>query len=199
MRSKLRIQRSLPRLWLCLLCIASSCAYGSSVRCKPPHEPQGKVHQIYEDDLYRFACVNFGATGEDTPGLHVYSRKREKWLRIVEISTINAKLGRNPNAAELKAIGDSIGPSVGWNFEGQYRKSRYVPMPLHTSGSIVFPERIQFDLARGVYTCWSGESWRTEAAVTKLEIRAEDLQSAFQDIYGKPPPPRTTNNVPQGL
>jgi hypothetical protein len=199
MRSKLGIQENLLRLWLCLVCIVSNCAYGSSVRCKPPHEPQGKAYQIYEDDLYRFACVGFGAAGEDTPGLHVYSRPREKWLRIGEVSTTNAKLGRSPNAAELKAIGDTIGPAVGWNFAGQYRNSRYVPMPLNTSGSIVFPERIQLDKARGVYICWSGESWRVEATVTKLEIRSEDLESAFRDIYGKPPPPQTTNNIPQGL
>ena len=196
MRSKLR---RLPRFWLCLVCIVSGCAYGSSVRCKPPHEPQGKAYQIYEDDLYRFAFVHFGDTGENKPGFHVYSRKRDKWLRIGEVSTTNARLGRNPNATELKAIGDSLGPSVGWNFAGQYGKSRYVPMPLKTSGSIVFPERIQLDQVRGVYICWSGESWRIEAVVTKLEIRSEDLESAFRDIYGKPLPPQTTNTVTRGL
>ena len=193
------MQRSLPRLWLCFVCIVSGCAYGSSVRCKPPHEPQGKAYQIYEDDLYRFAFVDFGNTGENKPGFHVYSRKRERWLRIVEVSTINAKLGRTPNAAELKAVGHPIGPSVGWNFAGQYGNSRYVPMPLKTSGSIVFPERIQLDPARGVYICWSGESWRIDAVVTKLEIRSQDLESAFQDIYGKPPPPQTTNSIPERL
>lgn len=50
---------------------------------------------------------------------------------------------------------------------------------MRSSGSVVFAETIEYDQSRGVYVLSSGSSWGIESAITKLEIKKQDLDEAF--------------------
>ena len=162
-----------------LLLIASGCmSASSSIRWASPHQPRGKHFQLYRDGSYQFVTVNFGHGGGQTPGFHVYSLSKQKWLRITEVSVENAKLGRSPTHEELKTRGLFPGPALAWNFAQQYGGRKYIPLPMRTSGSIAFADTIEYDESRRVYVLLSGSSWGIESA-TKLEIRKQDLDEAF--------------------
>ncbi len=130
---------------------------------------------IYADAHYRFdyvlttneAAVFVAKTDRNPQG--------EQWKRITEVSLKNAKLGHS----------DAL-VSVYWDFSQSYRGKEYAPMPLRTgsdgvSGYPIFPDKIEFDREREVYSVWFGtKDVRDPTSPTKLEIRKKDLDEAFK-------------------
>ena len=68
--------------------------------------------------------------------------------------------------------------SVGWDFTGSALRP-YIDQPLRTSGSIVFPDRIQYESGSGRYELRYLSSWGVPTAETILYIRRADLTEAF--------------------
>jgi hypothetical protein len=144
-----------------------------SVRLAPAQAPQGRFSQIYEDDYYRFVQSNRTPDNAQADVL-VCNLARDQWKRIAEVSLANSKLGHQPML--MHAYMD---------FVTIYQNRDYVPLPLHASangstGLVVLPDKIEFDRGRAVYLLWFNSGLRDDAAMTKLEIRKEDLDKSFK-------------------
>jgi hypothetical protein len=68
---------------------------------------------------------------------------------------------------------------VGWDFTAMAQR-QYIDQPLRTSGSIVFPDRIELDRGSGVYELRYMSSWRIPTAETVLYISRAELVAAFE-------------------
>ena len=69
---------------------------------------------------------------------------------------------------------------VGWDFR-EYGRRPYIEQPLRTSGSIAFPERIEYDSRARRYRLRYFSSWDVSTAATVLYIRRADLVAAFAE------------------
>ena len=97
---------------------------------------------IHEDDSYIFVERHYGSSNSPaTPGLFVRSKPRGDWIEIVGLATERARFGRAPRDLLL---------AVGWD-DGGLINEPFVTLPLHTSGSIRFPDRIVDFSAESVY------------------------------------------------
>ena len=123
---------------------------------------------IFEDDEYGFWSRNYGAKGEFTPGLFVFSKAANRWMRIDKLSTVGAKLGRAPTLEEGIC-------SVGWNYSG-LASADYADVPLRTSGSLNFPDKILYDTTASAYRLQFNSSWGIEAVLTEFVVRKDDLE-----------------------
>ena len=132
------------------------------------HEPKWLV-KVYEDEDYQFVYRDYGKA-EYVPGFFVYSKKRSRWAEITNLSTENAKLGHSPPFDEVRL-------SVGWDYSGLKSKD-YVELPLRTSGSINFPEKIEYDASSEAYHLNFNPSLRPEFQ-TLFWILKKDLKKVF--------------------
>jgi hypothetical protein len=135
---------------------------------------------IFEDKEFRFVAVNYGNKGTQVPGFYVYAKDRSRWLRIDAISTAEAVLGRSPTLEEAKQAGGGF-PQVGWDFGLQYKDKPFAELPLRTSGSIVFPDKIQFDEKTQRYVLSFNSDWKIKGVETVLRFRRADLTTAFEE------------------
>lgn len=67
---------------------------------------------------------------------------------------------------------------VSWNFTGA-EKQPYLEQPLRTSGSIVFPDRIEYDQQHDRYILRYLSSWAVPSAEVVLYIARGDLRDVF--------------------
>jgi hypothetical protein len=115
--------------------------------------------------------------GNTEPGLFVHSKEKNRWIQITAISTADGKFGKStsedPEASRKLSMA-----SVGWDFT-RFALRPYIDQPLRTSGSIVFPDRIQYDSRSGRYELRYLSSWGVPTAETILYIRRADLTEAF--------------------
>jgi len=148
-----------------------------SVVLESAKEPPADRQEIFTDDTYRFYSLNFGSKGGRVPGFLVQSKKSGEWRRIAKISTAGAQFGRSPSFEESRAAGIAD-LQVGWDFR-YLKKQDYVELPLRSSGSIMFPERIAWDRERHEYVAYFNEQLKVPASVTKLVFRGDDLAKAF--------------------
>jgi hypothetical protein len=153
----------------------------SSVVMKPCEPPQRNVLILYYDEVFLIAGRHFGdqrdPAGAGEPGLFVHSKEKNRWAQILAISTAGAKLGRSwsddPQVQrKLRAA------PVGWDFT-TFATRPYIDQPLHTSGSIAFPDRISYDPVSGQYELRFFSSWGAPTAETVLYILRSDLVEAF--------------------
>lgn len=93
--------------------------------------------KIYEDEEYLFVYRDYGQT-KYTPNFFVYGKKRHKWIEIKQLSTEHAKLGRSPSSTAKTAL------QVSWDYSA-LKTVNYVRLPLRTSGSINFPDKITYN------------------------------------------------------
>jgi hypothetical protein len=135
---------------------------------------------IFEDKEFRFVAVNYGHKGTQVPGFYVYAKDRSRWLRIDAISTAEAVLGRSPTMEEASQAGGGF-PQVGWDFSIQYKDKPFAELPLRTSGSIVFPDKIQFDEKSKRYVLSFNSNWKIKGVETVLRFSKVDLTTAFEE------------------
>jgi PDZ domain-containing protein len=124
---------------------------------------------IFEDSVYKFVSRDYGNGGAQIPGLFVFSKRRGAWLEVLELSTEHARLGYAP---------DNIALSVGWDY-GQLVNRDYASLPLMTSGSINFPDRIVEVDGAAAYRFDFNSRLDREQSLTSFWVRVEDLEAAF--------------------
>ena len=133
-------------------------------------EPKWLV-KVYEDEDYQYVYRDYGKA-EYVPGFFVYSKKSGRWAEITNLSTENAKLGHSPPLDEVLL-------SVAWDYSG-LRSKDYVELPLRTSGSINFPEKIEYDAGAEAYQLNFNPSIKP-VYQTLFWILKKDLKKVFGD------------------
>ena len=126
--------------------------------------------KVYEDDDYLFVYRHYGRA-EYTPGFFVHGKRQHKWLEIKQLSTEHARLGRSP------AI-DEVPLSVSWNYS-PLAKVEYAALPLPTSGSINFPDKIEYDAVTEVYCLNFDSSAEREEMLTQFWVLKAELEAAL--------------------
>jgi len=122
--------------------------------------------EIYHDQFYQFVFRHYG-NGEYVPGFFAHDLVRNRWLEITELSMEQARLGRSPDFSDIPL-------QVGWDFRSLARAD-YARLPLHTTGSIVFPDRIMFLSAIGLYRLDCNSELNREVSLTSFWVRKTDL------------------------
>ena len=135
------------------------------------HGPVGQCETVYADGDYVFVVKNYGPKGKQTPGLFVFSQKMKKWMEINKLSTEGAKFGRSPTPEEGLC-------SVRWDYSG-LQKADYATIPLMTSGSLNFPDKILYDADTVTYLLQFNSSWNIDAVLTRFSVKKDDLNKAF--------------------
>jgi hypothetical protein len=161
------------QLVLLAVLLAGCAANKPSVRLVPAQAPQGKFSQIYEDTHYRFVEANRSPDNARAEVL-VCNLARGQWKRITEVSLANSRLGHQPKLVHAYM-----------DFATIYQNRDYVPLPLHAgadgaTGLAVPPDKIEFDVDGAVYLLWFNSGLKDDAAMTKLEIRKQDLDKSFK-------------------
>jgi hypothetical protein len=139
---------------------------------------------IYSDDSFRFLMRHHGSRrdigGNTEPGFFVHSKAHNGWLQILQVSTKDAKFGKShsDDPDEDKRLRQS---SVGWDFTAFTNKA-WIVLPLQTSGSIAFPDKIEFDYTTSRYKLSFFTSWKIESAVTVLYVSRKDLREQFDKV-----------------
>ena len=144
-------------------------------------EPRRNLRAIHEDESYKLVARHYGRHtdegGNTEPGLFVYSKGEDKWLQITEISTVDGVFGKSwsANPADMEKL---VRISVGWDHTG-LAKQPYAKIPLHTSGSICFPEIVLWEKDKKRYKLSFLTASGVKSAATTLYIKAEDLTREF--------------------
>jgi len=126
-----------------------------------------KVHEeIYHDEYYKFAFRHSG-NSDYPPGFFAYDIVRNRWLELTDLSTEHAVLGRSPDFANVPL---QSGPDF-----RALERSDYAPLPLRTSGSIVFPDKILFSSATGLYRLDCTPEVNRVVPLTSFWVRKIDL------------------------
>ena len=126
--------------------------------------------KVYEDDDYLFVYRHYGRA-QYTPGFFVYGKRQNKWLEIKKLSTEHAKLGRSPNIDEVRL-------SVSWNYS-DLQNVEYADLPLRTSGSINFPDKINYDAETQAYFLNFNSSAEREEMLTRFWVLKAELAEAL--------------------
>jgi hypothetical protein len=135
---------------------------------------------IFEDRVYKFVSRHYGNGGGQIPGLFVFSKKRNAWLEVLQLSTEHARLGRSPDF-------NDIALQISWDY-GELINHNYARLPLMNLG--IGPDRII--AASGAYRFDFNSRLNRAQSLTSFWVRVEDLEAAFG---GRLPAP----TVPEGL
>ncbi|HKQ60491.1 MAG TPA: hypothetical protein VJS92_04350 [Candidatus Polarisedimenticolaceae bacterium] len=153
----------------------------STIVSRPSEPPRRNFVVIYDDDAFLFAARDYGDSrdrgGNTEPGLFVHSKAESRWIRIEAISTVGGRFGKS-ESDDPQARQQLSRAQVGWDFT-RYAQLPYIEQPLHTMGSIAFPDRIGYDAATGRYELWYFSSWGIPSAETVLCLDRADLVRAF--------------------
>jgi len=156
-------------------------AAGPTIEARPADPPNRNFYVIYYDDAFLFGARHYGDSrdfgGNTEPGLLVHSKEKSLWIQVTAISTAGGRFGKSMSD-DPEARKKLIYAPVGWDFTG-YARRPWIEQPLRTSGSIAFPERVEYDLATGRYALHYLSSWGVPSAETVLYIVRADLVAAF--------------------
>jgi hypothetical protein len=152
-----------------------------TIVAKVSDPPRRNFSVIYYDDSFLFAARHFGDSrnfgGSTEPGFFVHSKEKATWIQITAISTAGGRFGKStsddPDARKKLSMA-----SVGWDFT-QFAQRPYIEQPLRTSGSIAFPDHVEYESDRGRYRLRYFSSWGIPTAETVLYIDRADLTAAF--------------------
>lgn len=142
---------------------------------------------VHYDDRFLFLARNYGdrrdVGGNTEPGLFVHSKAHDRWLRIQQIATKDAKFSKSysDDPDENKRLMMS---SVGWDLTPCASKS-WVDLPLKASGALAFPDKIEYDEQRDSYKLSFFTSWKIESVVTVLYVNRKDLIEQFNKTGGR--------------
>jgi hypothetical protein len=143
----------------------------------PPHR---NFFIIYYDNAFLFAGRHYGSKdlgGNTEPGLFVHSKQQDRWIQISAISTANGTFGKS-TSNEAEARKKLSAASVSWDFTGAKGRP-YIDQPLRTSGSIAFPDRVDYDADADRYVLRYFSSWDVPSAEVVLYVARGDLRAAF--------------------
>jgi hypothetical protein len=143
----------------------------------PPHR---NFFIIYYDNAFLFAGRHYGSKdlgGNTEPGLFVHSKQQDRWIQISAISTANGTFGKS-TSNEAEARKKLSAASVSWNFTGAKGRP-YIDQPLRTSGSIAFPDRVDYDAEADRYVLRYFSSWDVPSAEVVLYVARGDLRAAL--------------------
>ena len=73
--------------------------------------------------------------------------------------------------------------SVAWDYS-DLRKADYATVPLMTSGSLNFPDKIRYEAGTSVYLFQFNSSWDIEDVLTCFIVSKNDLDKAFGEQTG---------------
>lgn len=147
--------------------------------------PRRNLNVIYYDDNYLFMERHYGnahdSLGNTEPGFFVHSKKIDKWLIIKKITTQKSVLGytkelTKEESKKMMYCPVYIGQSHLTNYD-------YCNLPLKTSGSIAFPDKIILDENLNEYVLEFFNSWGIEKVRTILRFKKEDIDSAFSTKF----------------
>jgi hypothetical protein len=128
--------------------------------------------KVFEDKDYVFAFRGYGKANS-VPGFFVQRVKDSKWLEIRKLSTENAKLGHSPSM-------EKVPKEASWEYSG-LSKSYYADLPLQTSESINFPDRIVPDQLNQAYRFDFNSGLNLDEALTSFWVTKKDLEDAFDE------------------
>lgn len=151
---------------------------GATVILSPAEHPDGLRTRVYEDDEYVFWTRGFGPKGQYVPGVFVFAKKAQKWMRIDRVSTKNARLGRSPTLEEAIC-------SVAWDYTG-LRTKEYAVLPLTAFGGPNLPDKIVYYRGPQEYHLLHNWGWGIPAVLTELVFKKGDLDAAFAAADRKP-------------
>ena len=158
----------------------------STIRVKKTESPKKNYYILYYDSEFLFVGRHFGSHKDPhsntEPGFFVHSKKLDKWLLITDLSTEGAKLGKSYGFSNKEDVKKMMRCSVSWDFTN-YRNKDFIALPLKTSGSIAFPEKIIFEQEKNKYLLVFFGSWKVKEAETVLEFKKNDLEVEFRKIY----------------
>lgn len=151
-----------------------------TIIAKPAEPPTRNFYIIYYDDSFLFAARHYGDSrdrgGNTEPGLFVHSKKRSRWIQILQISTNNGKFGKSwsedPESQKKLRLA-----SVSWDFT-RYAEQPYIDQPLQTGGSIAFPEQVKYNPSSDQYELRYFSSWKVASAETVLYVSRKDIVNA---------------------
>jgi hypothetical protein len=128
------------------------------------HEPTWH-RQISYDDFYQFTAPNY-PSNDDAPAFFAHDKARNIWLKITDLSTENARLGK------------SLLTPPGWDFTSLSNLD-YAHLPIKTTGqfrdSVIFPDRMRLHLDTGLYELNFNSQRNMPINVTTFWIRKSDL------------------------
>jgi hypothetical protein len=131
--------------------------------------------------MFLVAARHYGTSADAAcntePGLFVHSKEKSRWILVTAISTAGGRFGKS-ESNDPEARKKLIRASVGWDFT-EYAQRPYIEQPLRTSGSIAFPEIIEYDASTERYILRYLTSWGVPSAETVLYISRAELVGAF--------------------
>ena len=164
-----------------------------SIVTVPAVEPRQNVQIIFYDDDFLWVARNYGdhrrPAGNTEPGVFVHSKAHGRWIEIHKISTRDGKFGTS-KSDDPEAQKTLVKIPVAWDFTA-YRDKPRIELPLKTSGSIAFPDRIVYEAKSQRYKLRFFSKLKIESAETTLYIPRADLLAAF----GKDPSARIDDAV----
>jgi hypothetical protein len=174
------------RVLLSILAVltVTAIAHAQTVVTKFSGAPTRNTYVIYYDDSYLFLARHYGDHrdfgGNTEPGLFVHSKARNVWLEIVKVSTKDGVFGKgwSDDKEEQKKL---LMISVGWDFTS-LAKQEYADMPLRTSGSLCFPDKIELHEDGKKYRLGFMTGTGVKSAATYLYITRADLEKEFEKI-----------------
>lgn len=152
-----------------------------SVVVVPASAPSQNVGILYYDDELLFLVRDPGddrtRPREKQPGLFVHSSAHGRWVEIHKISTQDGMFGSShsddPEAREKLAE-----LPVTWDFT-EHRHKPHLEIPLRTSGSLVFPDRIECDAQSRRYRLRFFSKLKIASAEATLYIPRAEMLAAF--------------------
>ena len=154
-----------------------------TILAKVSEPPRRNFRVVYSDDSFLFAARHAGDSrdvgGNTAPGLFVHSKERAAWIQITAISTAGGRFGTS-TSDDREASKKLRAAPVGWDFT-LFAHRPYIEQPLQTTGSIVFPDDIEYESDRGRYRLRYLSSWGVPSAETVLYVDRADLTAAFAE------------------
>ena len=139
---------------------------------------------LYEDKEFKIVVVGYGHAGDDpprTPGVYVQSKKHQKWIRVEKVSLTDSVLGRSPTLVECREVGKNP-PAVGWNFN-PLADQDYIEFPLKTSGSLLWPDKIERSDEKGRLILSFNSGWKIAGVETVLIVSLADLRKCLDEGF----------------
>ena len=135
---------------------------------------------IYYDDSFLFGFRHYGDSrdfgGGTEPGLFVHSKEHNRWIQILQISTLGGRFGKSDSDdPEVQRRMEFV--SVGWNYT-RYAHLPYMEQPPN-SGFLNFPDQVNYDSSTGRYELRYNSYYKIPSVETVLYVDRKDLVDAF--------------------
>jgi hypothetical protein len=170
--------------WITILIVAllqAATATRPSIVAVRSDPPLRNFRVLYYDDEFLFAARDYGSMhdprGYTDPGLFVHSKAAGRWMRVSAVSTAGGRFGKSwsddPADRQKAAVSQ-----VSWDFTRAAERP-YIESPLHTSGSIAFPDLIELEKDADRYVLHHLTSFHAPSVEVTVYVARADLREAF--------------------